>query len=311
MKAGKMLPVLGLIMLVVGLACGKISRPVTTKLPELKAASTHTAESLPTTEEPGATENETIPTVIFNPIYHGDFFTVINVNIRKTLPLRAAAGLSQAVIATIPPFGVNIQTVGLEQQVDGVSWVPILYENDLGWVEKQYLTQQIGTADELVASQALSIIQAIQQIDSDTIAQFVHPDKGLRFTPYAFSSPQDLVFSSNQVSSLPADPKKYQWGHFDGTGAPIELTFIEYFNQFIYDAEFIQPDIIGFDVRVGKGNAINNISEFYPNAVFVEYHFTGFDPDYGGMDWRSLRIVLEEQDGVWYLVGIIHDQWTI
>jgi UDP-N-acetyl-2-amino-2-deoxyglucuronate dehydrogenase len=30
-----------------------------------------------------------------------------------------------------------------------------------------------------------------------------------------------------------------------------------------------------------------------------------------GMDWRSLRLVFEKKNDIWYLVGIIHDQWTI
>jgi (p)ppGpp synthase/HD superfamily hydrolase len=29
------------------------------------------------------------------------------------------------------------------------------------------------------------------------------------------------------------------------------------------------------------------------------------------MDWRSLRLVFEKKDDIWYIVGIIHDQWTI
>jgi hypothetical protein len=29
------------------------------------------------------------------------------------------------------------------------------------------------------------------------------------------------------------------------------------------------------------------------------------------MDWQSLRLVFEETAGNWYLVGIVHDQWTI
>jgi hypothetical protein len=29
------------------------------------------------------------------------------------------------------------------------------------------------------------------------------------------------------------------------------------------------------------------------------------------MDWRSLRLFLEQKDGTWYLVGIVHGQWTI
>jgi hypothetical protein len=29
------------------------------------------------------------------------------------------------------------------------------------------------------------------------------------------------------------------------------------------------------------------------------------------MDWRSLGLVLEEQKGAWYLVGIVHGEWAI
>jgi hypothetical protein len=29
------------------------------------------------------------------------------------------------------------------------------------------------------------------------------------------------------------------------------------------------------------------------------------------MDWESLRLVFQEEGGVWYLVGVIHDEWTI
>ena len=70
-------------------------------------------------------------------------------------------------------------------------------------------------------------------------------------------------------------------------------------------------DEVGFDQTVGQGNTINNIIEVYPEAVVVEYHFEGFDPQYAGMDWRSLRLVFEESGGTWYLVGIVHDEWTI
>jgi len=29
------------------------------------------------------------------------------------------------------------------------------------------------------------------------------------------------------------------------------------------------------------------------------------------MDWRSLKLVFKEKDGNWYLVGVVHDEWTI
>jgi hypothetical protein len=59
------------------------------------------------------------------------------------------------------------------------------------------------------------------------------------------------------------------------------------------------------------GNSIDNSQEYYPGARIVEYYFPGFDPQYAGMDWRSIRLVFMEENNIWYLVGIIHDQWTI
>jgi hypothetical protein len=29
------------------------------------------------------------------------------------------------------------------------------------------------------------------------------------------------------------------------------------------------------------------------------------------MDWRSLRMVFMQQDGIWYLVALVHGEWTI
>jgi hypothetical protein len=44
--------------------------------------------------------------------------------------------------------------------------------------------------------------------------------------------------------------------------------------------------------------------------MVVEYYFPGFDPQYEGMDWRSLRLIFLQDNDVWYLAGIVHDQWT-
>ena len=56
---------------------------------------------------------------------------------------------------------------------------------------------------------------------------------------------------------------------------------------------------------------IENQFEIYDNAIVVEYYFPGFNPDYAGMDWESLRLVFEQYENDWKLVGIIHNQWTI
>lgn len=89
------------------------------------------------------------------------------------------------------------------------------------------------------------------------------------------------------------------------------MTFAEYYRKFVYDQDYIHPEQTAVNHRIGQGNTIDNSRQVYPNATLVEYHLSGFDPQYQGMDWKSLRIVLEKDAGQWYVVGIIHDQWTI
>ena len=56
---------------------------------------------------------------------------------------------------------------------------------------------------------------------------------------------------------------------------------------------------------------LENQFEVYESPIIVEYYFSGFNPEYEGMDWRSLRLVFEEIRGHWKLVGLINNQWTI
>ena len=103
----------------------------------------------------------------------------------------------------------------------------------------------------------------------------------------------------------------YTWGYYDGIGDTINLKFIDYYNRFVYDVDFANPHMIGNNYLIGKGNSLINIEDAYSNAEYVEFHFTGFESQYEGIDWKSLRLVFEEDNDKYYLIGIIHDEWTI
>jgi hypothetical protein len=154
-------------------------------------------------------------------------------------------------------------------------------------------------------------IRALEAKDMVALAELVHPAAGLRFSPYSFVRPEDQVFSPDQLSSLITDTTTHNWGNYDGSGEPIELSFADYFDRFVYSKDFASAPQVSLDQRLGMGNTIDNSRDFYPEAVVVEYHIPGENPDYGGMDWQSLRLVFQQQDGAWYLAGIIHDEWTI
>lgn len=156
-----------------------------------------------------------------------------------------------------------------------------------------------------------AVVKALQAKDLKALESYVHPQLGVRFTPYAYVTERDLVFKREVVSGLFDDPTVYNWGVYDGVGGAIELTFAEYFEEFVYSADFADAAMVAYNQSIGQGNSINNLTEFYPNADYVEFHFPGFDPQYEGMDWQSLRLVFVKEDALYYLVGIIHAEWTI
>lgn len=164
---------------------------------------------------------------------------------------------------------------------------------------------------EMVSYKASQVIEVLRDRDLDRLASLVHPTLGLRFSPYAYVREADIMVAVEDVPKLLSEDTVRLWGAYDGSGTPIELTFEQYYNQFIYDHDFANAEEIGYNRRIGgEGGTVNNILDFYPGGVMVEYHFTGFNPDYAGLDWRSLRLVFSQDGGGWFLVGIVHDEWT-
>lgn len=166
----------------------------------------------------------------------------------------------------------------------------------------------------IIEERALDVLTAIKNYDMEKLAGTIHPDNGVRFSPYGcVDVDNDLVFTAEEVKNLATDSKTYLWGYYDGSGEPITLKFPDYYKKFVYDADFVNAEQVGYNKALGYGNSVNknNSFEVYKNSIIVEYYFSGFEPEYEGMDWMSLRLVFEKKDNTWYLAGIIHDQWTI
>lgn len=164
----------------------------------------------------------------------------------------------------------------------------------------------------IINKRAEEVLAAIKNKDMESFAKTVHPIKGVRFSPYAYvNESADLVFTADKVKGISSDTTEYLWGSYDGSGEPIKLAFTKYYEKFVYDADFINAKEVSYNKTLGKGNSTNNSFQVYKNSIIVEYHFPGFDPQYSGIDWKSLRVVFEKTNDTWYVVGIIHDQWTI
>lgn len=158
---------------------------------------------------------------------------------------------------------------------------------------------------------ALDVMELIRDKDMVALSTHVHPSKGVRFTPYVhINRPFDQVFTSQEVANLDQDTTIYNWGYYyDGTSSEINLDFNDYYDEFIYDEDFLNVNTIGINAVVSWGVMIDNIYDEYDNGDYLEFYIPGL-PHKDGSYWRSLKLVFEESKGQQFLVGVIHGQWT-
>ena len=167
-------------------------------------------------------------------------------------------------------------------------------------------------AKRMVEPAALAAIDALKRKDGAKLTTLAHPDKGVRFSMYAYiRTDTDQVLKPADLAIAFSDPKVRLWGITDGRGDEVRATFATYYATWIYDVDFAKAPEVGYNRAIGSGNTIDNSATVYPDAVMVEFHYPGFDPKYGGMDWRSLRLFFEQKGATWYLVAVVHGQWTI
>lgn len=159
---------------------------------------------------------------------------------------------------------------------------------------------------------ACSVNRCIQQGDWTALSAYVHPDRGVTFTPYSTVDPRsDLTFTASQIKGLGNDQTVYTWGVEDGRGDPIQMTMLDYFARYVYDSDYTQASEIGVDRIMTGGNALENLAKAYPGCRFVDFSIPSADPVNDGLDWSSLKLVFEPGADAWYLVGIVHGEWTI
>lgn len=154
------------------------------------------------------------------------------------------------------------------------------------------------------------IINTLKAKDFTQFSKYIHPEKGIRFSMYGYVQPKkDKHFSKEEFIKYAPTTIKFTWGEKDGTGDLLVLPIKDYLSQWVLKTEFIGAEFHQNSFK-GSGNSINNLKEIYPNMDFTENYIPGSE-EFGGMDWKSLRLVFEELYGTRYLVAVINDEWTI
>ena len=165
-------------------------------------------------------------------------------------------------------------------------------------------------AKATIEKRAEEALQVISQRDFSHLARLTHPDMGLKLSQYSFVHKEDMVVKRVDLPKLSSNKEKIITVQLGQSGNGEILTLGDYFGRYVYDQDYLSaPDII-FNSFVERGEG-NNLFEFFPGAIVVEYHYPGFDPKREGSDWKSLYLVFEKaDDSKWYLVDIAHAENT-
>jgi len=175
------------------------------------------------------------------------------------------------------------------------------------------LARQLSAADAeaAVGAAVRDTLAAFKKRDGPALAALAHPSKGVRFSPYAYVQATNVTLSPAQLMTAFTDTTKRTWGITDGKGDPIILTFADYTRTYIYARDFASSSQTAFNKTIGFGNTIDNTADVYPNAILFEAYDPGPDPSMKDFQWQCVRLLFERSGDRWFLVSVVHGEWTI
>ena len=208
----------------------------------------------------------------------------------------------------------------LQRQINSLRNELVFLREDLGrslLQKANHKNNKSELADEIYINSLSGIehqvITTLKNRDMVNLASLVHPDKGIRFSPYAYVDTRSaLIFTTEMIRHFFNDAKHYVWGYNDNNGTSIRMNAHEYYDNFIFDCDYSTADEVNYNATVGRSLTVSNIFEVYPRSIVVEYGKYQQSSTTESRDWKSIRLVFEKkEDDNWYLVGLLHDQWKI
>lgn len=161
-------------------------------------------------------------------------------------------------------------------------------------------------APPTVLELAQTIVARLAAKDLAAVAPHVHPTKGLALLPFAAPMDRPRTIPAAELAAARADTKTHAWGTHLASGERINLTFAAYYDDFVYDAPFV--DVAPSPPKAAKD--VNRVlAGLFGEATSIEFRVPGTE-EFGGMNWQSLRLLFEKVEGAPKLVALVHDQHT-
>ena len=164
-------------------------------------------------------------------------------------------------------------------------------------------------AKGIITARAREVLLAIKNLDLRKLSDFVHPQRGVRFSVYAWVDRSDKWLSRQQVRNLARRDRRSVWFEVDEVGTPMRMTTKEYLSKYVYEHDYLKATRVSYNTQHKRTNTIPNVLDYYPRAIVVEYYEPNPDPNERG--WDTLWLVFEKAGSEWYLVAVVKDSPTI
>ena len=189
----------------------------------------------------------------------------------------------------------------------------ITRNNDSAPVEGAVIlsTDTGSISGDVLTDLAFEVTEAIKYSDYELLAKYVHPEYGIVFSPYAtVNLSSNKWFSVDQVQDFSNDTEQYIWGLTSDGGEPIQMSVSDYFSRYVFNYDYTVAPLIGINYIVRSGNTVENVTEAFPGAQFVDLCYPG-TAENENQDWSTLRLVFESYNDRLMLTAIIHSEYII
>lgn len=169
------------------------------------------------------------------------------------------------------------------------------------------LNAEVTNQQLLQASEEIIII--IENRDYNELAEYIHPDSGLRFLKDDCDLDEDLRFYPQQFREINNSNNTYMFGYDYRVenGYPIRMSLKDFMNNYIYK-NWSDCDAINVNEEIQSSHAHGwafKILEMLDDDInCVEYYFDG-PITMGGPDFQSLVLVFKKENDEWFLF-LIH-----
>ncbi|MGM9522761.1 MAG: hypothetical protein ACI3VB_09840 [Oscillospiraceae bacterium] len=170
---------------------------------------------------------------------------------------------------------------------------------------------QTSSCSQTLTDLAFEVACCIKSADFEKLSEYVHPTYGVVISPYAtVNLSTNLCFTADEIRDFSDNTQVYTWGLTSDGREPIDMTVANYFQRYVFNYDYTTAQIIGVNYIIKTGNSLENVTDVFPGAQFVDLCNPGTS-DGESQNWSTLRLVFEYYGDSLMLTAIIHSEYTV